>query len=280
MSQKLTAAALVLLFGHLIQSCGPGGVSPEVSGRCYPYDLKVNVDHGSMDVFWKTKCSHLISGYNVYISEQPLAADYPGVQLPPDIKPFNPTPFSGDVNPEDEYEHFDAEGLENGKKYYVSVRVVNPDGSISRPSNEVMAVCGASGEIELSIRYKSSQDGFSFEMNDYVPADDLNNDLYFFSGPDGDFLGSPVKLNGFLKDNRFARLPYQGEFGKVRDKLSKAVSDPTIDKIPIREGDWIHMRTAEGANAVIRVLGISGTGSDRKVRLFFVYNPLAGEMIF
>ena len=278
MKKVLVITAIVI--GCLLYGCGPGGVSPEVSSRCYPHDLNVNVSNASMDVYWKTKCQDLISGYNIYISDLPLATDYPGSSLPPDIRPFNLTPFSGDTNPEDEYEHYEAEGLENGRKYYVSVRVVNPDGTMSPPSNEGGAVCGPSGEIELSIRYKSSQDGYSFELDDYVPADDLNNDLYFFSGPDGDFLGSPVKLNGFLKDNRFGKLSLKGEFKDVRGNLGGVSSEPTIDKLRIQRGDWIHMRTAEGGNAFLRVLDIVGDGADRKVRLFFVYNSLAGEMIF
>lgn len=278
MRSLLVAGALMT--GCLLGGCGPGELSPEASSGCYPYDLRVDVTSGAMDVYWKTKCRELISGYNVYISPQPLVTGSPGSDSSMEAKPFNLTPYSGDTDPDDEYEHFQAEGLENGKKYYVSVRIVNPDGSLSRFSEEIGVVCGPSGEIELSIRYKSSRDGYSFELDDYVPADDLQNDLYFFSGPDGDFIGSPVKLNGFLKDNRFGKLSLKGDFKEVRSKLGRLNSEPAIDKLSIKKGDWIHMRTPEGANAFLHVLDIIGNGSDRKVRLFFVYNSLADEMIF
>ena len=278
MTRRLVYVGFVLML--LMAGCGPKKVEPETSSACYPYDLQVDVQSGTMDIYWKTSCKDIISGYNIYINENPLVEKYPTSQLPETVRPFNLTPYAGDTNPDDEYEHYIAENLEDGKKYYISVRVVNPDMTQSRPSNEVVAVTGASGEIELSIRYKSDQDGYSLVKDEYVRADDIDNDLYFFSDGEGDYLNSPVKLDGFLRRNQLRKLPYEGNFADVRDKLSGLKSEPDEEKVPVKKGDWVHLRTADGANAVIKVLEISGKGEERKVRLFFVYNPLSGEMIF
>lgn len=280
MKRRWLIGMMALVSGLLLLHCRPGKVTPEVSDGCYPFDLAVDVNSGSMDVYWLTECPGLISGYNIYISDKPLVKDNPSAALPSSVEPFNLTPFAGDLNPDDPYEHFEADGLENGRKYFVSVRVVNADGTLSKPSNEVEAVCGARGTMELSIRYKSSQDGYSFDLNEYVSAEDVNNDLYFFSGPDGDYLGSPVRLNGFLKDNRFRKLPFKGSFDDVRGRFSTLSSAPADDKLPIKKGDWIHMRTPDGANGFLQITDISGEGPDRRVRIFFVYNSLTDELVF
>jgi len=229
----------------LLVRCAPQKRLKEMPTGCYPYNVSVEVNNRQMTVTWRNKCSLLMSGYFIYISEEPLADQYPGTQLPASVKPFNQTPFPGDINPEDETEHFVAEGLENGVKYYVSVRIVNPDRTLSKPSNEVMAVCGPRGEIELSIRYKSDRDGFSFEKNTYVRADDIDNDLYFYSKDGTDYLASPNRLNGFLKTNKLKVLPFNGEFDQVRARFSALESQPDNDRVAVRRGDW-QKRSGEG----------------------------------
>ncbi|UCG62780.1 MAG: fibronectin type III domain-containing protein [Candidatus Zixiibacteriota bacterium] len=270
-------AALAMVFSG---GCGPKKTGDETSSGCRPRDLQVDVNSGTMDVYWKSNCDRLISGYNIYIAENPLVKEYPGSRLPRAVRPFNHQPYSGDTNPDDGLEHFIAEGLENGKKYYVSVRVVNPDLTVSKPSNEVMAVCGPSGEIELSVRYRSEHDGFSFERGEYVRADAVDNDVYFFSDSDGDYLNSPAKLTGFLKENLMAKLSLKGTFRDIRGKISQVTESPDEQKISVGKGDWLLLRTPEGTNAVVNVLEIAGDGQDRRIKLFFTYNPLPGEMTF
>jgi hypothetical protein len=280
MTRNLRAGVSACLVATVVAGCGPGKIEPEVSSDCYPADLRVEVNSGTMDISWKAKCSRLISGYNIYINENPIVEKYPGSELPPTIKPFNLTPYSGDTNPDDDFEHFVADKLENGRKYYVSVRVVNPDLTLSPPSREVAVVCGPSGEIDLSIRYQSDKDGYCFAKNEYVPADDLDNDLYFYSRDGVDYLNSPVRLNGFLKENHFRRLPYKGSFGEIRMRLGGMSSSPGEERIPIKAGEWLHLSTPDGANALLNVLQVYGTGSERRVKLFFVYNSYTDEMIF
>lgn len=261
-------------------SCAPKKESWESRGECYPYDARVEVNDRQMTVIWKKRCSRLMSGYNIYISTEPLVSRYPGTELPASVKPFNPTPFPGDTNPEDNLEHFEATGLKNGVKYYVSVRVVNPDRTLSKPTNEVVAVCGPRGEMELSVRYKSEHDGFSFEKNEYVRADNLENDLYFFSKNGTDYLSSPNRLDGFLRKNKFHVLPFKGTFEEIKEQFARYDTPPTQERVAIKPGDWVHMVTPEGTNALLYVKKIEGEGEKRQVRLFYAYSPLPHEAIF
>ncbi|MEW6412107.1 MAG: hypothetical protein AB1483_06475 [Candidatus Zixiibacteriota bacterium] len=280
MRRKLLLIICIVIVGCLAFGCAPKPIVEEQPTVCLARDLGVDVNTQTMDVHWKTDCASLISGFNIYISDTPLNDKYPGADLPAMVKPFNPAPYPGDTNPDDAVEHFIADGLQDGKKYYVSVRVVMPDGTVSKPSNEVVAVCGPSGEMELSIRYKSDHDGFAFSLNDYVRADDLNNDLYYFSKDGKDYLNSPVKLDGFLKANRLRRLPFRGDFNDVREMLNGITSESNEDRLEVSKGDWIHLQTPTGENAVIRVLGFSGEGSDRKIRLFYAFSPYSQEILF
>ena len=279
MKTRYSLLLLLVAVGFWL-SCGPGKVPDEAADRCYPEDLRVEVNSHMMDISWKNNCDQLISGYNIYISDEPLAAAYPGANLPGTVVPFNPASYSGDTNPDDGVEHFIAERLENGRKYYVSVRTVYPDRTLSTPSDELIAVCGPRGEIELSIRYKSNQDGFSFEQNQYVRADDSSNDLVFYSKEGEDYIDAPSRLNGFIKANRIRKTSLSGSFDEIRRPAARLEGEPTKVRVAVEKGDWLWVRTPDGTNALVKVLDIHGAGSDRKIRLFFAYSPLAGEMLF
>ncbi|GEM_PF-435864 len=260
--------------------CGPPRIEHRVSRDCVPYDLEVEVDSSTMTVMWKSGCDRLISGYNVYISESPIAGAAPDLTPGESIEPYNQAVFAGDTDPGDGIERFVAERLENGVRYYVSVRVVFPDRSLSGPSGEVSAVCGPRRDIELAARYSSEQDGFSFSRNMYVRADDLSNDLYFYSKDGRDYLASPDRLGGFLRTNRFASLPQRGEFDAVKHYLLKGAYSATADRIAVKPGDWLLIATVEKTHTLVKVLGFSGHDQRRRVRLFLAYCPAAGELLF
>jgi len=270
--------ALTLLLTGV--GCGPKKIADETTSGCYPENLLVDVNDGRMDVQWNTRCDRLISGYNIYISEEPLTEKYSGAELPGSITPFNYPVYAGDTDPDDGVEHFIAETLENGKEYYVSVRIVNPDRTMSPPSNEVLAICGPRGEIELPIRFKSDKDGYSFERNEYVRVADMANDLYFFSKDGVDYLASPSRLDGFQKENKLGKLNAKGDLAAVIAKLPKLKSDPSKDKLAVKENDWVHVRTPEGTNALVKVLDVSGKGDERTIRLFFAYTSVRDRMVF
>lgn len=261
-------------------SCGgskPGGSFP--SG-CKPYDLSVEVDSGRMIVYWKKECPRTTGGYNIYISQTPLAPEFEYKQIPPEIAPFNSAPFPGDTNPDDSIETFEALGLVDGRKYYVSVRILLPDGTQSKPTKEVLAVCGPSGEFELSIRFKSEQDGYSFSTEQFVRADNEQNDVYYYFAEGVDYLSSPKRLNGFLKDMKFKHLPFSGGLDEVKNKVRQLDSIPTEERLPIITGDWIWAMSPGKKSTLIKVLGFTGNGEERKARLFYLHSTVPDELFF
>lgn len=254
-------------------------ITEEMKVTCYPENLKVEVNNNEMKVIWQNKCDKLISGYNIYISDVPLNVTYPNRELPESIKPHNTATYAGDTNPDDGVEIYEARHLENGKKYYVSVRIVFPDRTLSKPTNEIMTVCGPRGEIELAIRYNGEHDGFSFEQNDYIKADDLNNDLYFFSKDGHDYLNSPVKLDGFLRPNKLAKLKLKGDLDHISKRLEAITVVPDQDRVEVAAGDWLWIKTVENRSALVKVLDIAGEGKDRKIKLYYAYIPISDQLI-
>ena len=239
-----------------------------------PVDVTVEVNDRSLQVAWRTEGKALISGYNIYISRVPLAA---GNDQAWAAALHNATTFAGDTNPEDSVEQYEADGLQNGVPYYVSVRTVYPDRTLSPPSPPLRAVCGPRGEIELSVRYQSERDGFSFDGNDYVRADSSENDLYFFSGDARDYLSSPSHLDGWLRQSRFAVLDVQGDLAQAQMAMSRLESPPNAERVAIAPGNWVWVRTAGGGDALVKVLALTGQGTERRVRLFFAYVPKVDE---
>ncbi|MDF1543987.1 MAG: hypothetical protein P1R58_02660 [bacterium] len=264
----------------LIAGCKPSTVSDEVPAGCVPKELTVETGNELMTVFWKPDCSQLISGYYVYISESPLFEKYGNGALPKSVEPFNHTAFAGDTEPEDGIEHFEARGLENGRKYYVSVRTVFPNITLSKSSSEQVAVCGPRGEIELSIRYKGEHDGYSFEKDRFVRADDLANDIYFHSLKGVDYLGSPEKLDGFLRRNRLTVLPFNGERETVRAKTVEAGLKAEELRVPVKVNDWVLIRLEDEKFCLVQITGFSGEGESRKIRLSFALSTVAKELLF
>lgn len=271
----------VIITAIAIVGCGPKKtvITDEMKVNCYPENLKVNVNSEEMEVVWQNNCKELISGYNIYISDVPLNVNYPGRELPESIKPHNMPTFAGDTNPDDGVEIYEAKHLENGKKYYVSVRLVFPDRTLSKPTNEIMTVCGPRGEIDLSIRYIGEHDGFSFDNNDFVRAEQLENDLYFFSKDGHDYLNSPVKLDGFLKDNKLIKLKLKGDLHHIQKRLETITEAPAEIRLEIAKGDWIWLKTPDNKSALLNVVDIYGEGKDRKIKLYYAYIPLVNELI-
>ena len=262
-------------------SCGPPAPQPETGTVRSIHDLAVDVNDRTMTVSWSVSGDALIVGYNIYITDEPLVGKYPDGNYPDHIEPFNHTPFAGDTDPSDGIEHFDALGLENGRQYYVSVRVVNADRSLSRPSEEQAAICGPRGEITLLTRFTGDNDGFSFTLNKHVRADAVENDLYFYSKDGVDYLASPSRLDGFLRATRLSAGPVLREM--VRGILDGGVlSNPQhtllrsanfVERVEVIPGSIIHVQTPEQGIAVLLVLDFEGQGEGRRAKLAYAYDP-------
>jgi len=271
----ITACALLIGI-----SCGPKLSLEKATITCIPTDMQVEVRDRAMTVSFADNCERLKAGYNIYISRESLTDKYPGTELPVSIKPFNHPVFPGDTSPEDGIEHFEATGLENGNPYYVSVRIVFPDRTLSQPSREVVAVCGPRGDLELTVRYKSAHDGFSFIDNSVVRADNSRNDVYYFTKDGDDFLASPNRLDGFLRVTNLKVLPFAGTFKEVSTKLMTQDPLPDEDHVEVKQGDWVWLITADGYSALLEVVGFEGKGELRRIKLFYAFTPSRGIPIF
>jgi hypothetical protein len=245
-----------------------------------PFGLFADVASHRATVNWKTSGGGLIGGYNIYISKDVVVGRYPDTMLPAYVQPYNSEPYPGDTNPDDSVVTYVAENLENGVIYYVSVRVIYRDGSLSMPSNEVAIVCGPRGELELPVRYSSTNDGYSFEKETYVSADSPDNDLYFYAVDDGDYLASPNRLDGFLKATKFKVVSLSA--GLKEDLKHSYVFElpPTADKVEIASGDWVWIRMPDKTSALVHVIDLVGKDKGRRAKMSFAYCPLAGQLIF
>ncbi|MBD3256995.1 hypothetical protein GF377_01085 [candidate division GN15 bacterium] len=273
--------SIVLAAALLLTGCGgPKPAADETTRVTVPVNTRVSVDDEAMRVIWNLQGDESITGYNIYISEEPLVDQYPGQYLPEEHEPWNGMPYPGDTDPDDGMIWYDATGLENGVVYHVSVRVVYPDRTLSRPSNEVQAVCGPRGEIELGIRYRTQPDGFSFVENDFVDADHVANDLYFFSQNGTDYLASPSRLDGFLRANRLMVLPLSGDFETVSAEVTGSDMSPDEDQVAVNVDDWVLMQMPDESYALLQVTGLSGTGDERRISVSYAYSPRAGEIFF
>lgn len=271
--KRLILTVCVALLGL---SCGgKREVAKEEGPTVRAVDVRVEPDHRKLTVIWEKQGEGMISGYNIYISQSPLASV--SGPYPP---PFNPMPFPGDTDHSDNLEHFEATEIDEGRIYYVTVRVVYPDGALSAPSNEVMTAAGGRGEITLGMRYNAERDGFSFAGNDFVKADDLTNDIYYYNAAGSHFLASPIRLNGFLRNSRLYRFPVQGTLDDVRPVLDAYSGRPADDRVEISSGDWVLVRTDNNTHALVNVRSVVGSGPDALVELWYAYCSIPQLLLF
>ena len=273
---RLLAAALIT--ATILGGCGPKTVipepmTPEQKAQCEVSNLQVESDNRQLTVSWVSKCTELISGYNIYINPRPFDPEKP-------FAPHNQTPYPGDTDPDDGRIMYVAEGLQNSVRYYISVRVVYADQSLSKATAEIVATCGPRGRIELAIRYSGQPDGYSFSQERIVEADELSNDVYFFSQDGVDYLDAPTRLDGFLRKSRLVRLPVRGSFREVASYLAMNSATPESDRVEVHSGDWILLRTPESHHVLLQIEGFSGSGQSRRVRLSYAYSGIADEIIF
>ena len=151
----------------------------------------------------------------------------------------------------------------------------------SPPTRQIQAVPGGRGEMMLGVRYDSENDGFSFANNETVRANDAANDLYFVSVGGVNYLASPTRLDGFQRSTTLLVLPYSGSFEEVSEQVMAKKPEATEERVIVADGDWILLRTADGAHTLLNVRSITGaTDDDREITLFYAYCPLRGRLFF
>lgn len=250
---KVRLAIFILMLTTL--SCQPPKDKGEVNRGMVPFNLNATMNDGGFEIAWQCDIKGNISGYNIYASEHSLEKSHPDGIYPVDVKPVNHPVFPGDTDASDGVEHYLTAGLENGQRYFVTVRTVYPDHTLSDPAPEIVVIPGPSGIITMTERFKGDNDGFSFEKNRTASADAVLNDLFFQVQNGSKYLASPTRLDGFLNQTLLVRLPYKGEYHEVKRLVNQGDQSPSRDRVEVSAGDWVLARLASGKHVLISVSG-------------------------
>lgn len=240
-------------------------------GKSVPVNLVVDPASRSLRARWQVDSKTPPAAFNIYIV--PKGREDGAV-------PFNAEPYLGDTNPDDSVVEYSAVGLMNGIEYSVWVELLFADGSKSSRSDIVQVVCAPRGEIVLRIRHKYQPDGFSFSQGRYVNARDTANDLYYFSKDSIDYLCSPARLDGFLKDNAFAILPHKGTLKEVATLVPQFSDLASTDRVLVKPGQWILVRLPDATHALVKIVSVTGTNNERKVKLYYAYSAVVNAFFF
>jgi len=268
------------LIATVVVSCGPPKsvtVSPppsqptEKPQPCIPRDLTLDSTASRYALIaWDPGCpqERIMRGFNIYASASPLVVRFPDTILPSSIRPFNRDVYPGDTLGNPKRETYALENIPNAVRQYVHVRVVYTDGSLSLPSNEIEVICYQQGRVELAASFSGSQDGFSFRKDVYCRANDLDNDVYFYSKDGDGFLCSPSRLG---QVNRTSKL-YPAGKGQLPAALGQPSGQPT-DRMQIRPYQDLIVETADGDIVGIRIRKIDTAGPAPKLVFEYLLRP-------
>ncbi|MEZ5358818.1 MAG: hypothetical protein R3F48_08280 [Candidatus Zixiibacteriota bacterium] len=271
---KFTLSFLsVLLIFCLLVSCGPKTQAPadEMAKRCTPKDLKIEQTGSHLvKIGWNPGCpgTRIMQGFNIYASAEPLVKRYFGREMPDNIKPYNDKVYPGALDASQDREYFDFENIQLGQLYYVHVRVVNSDGSLSLPTNEIEVICFPQGTLDLAVSYSGNEAGFSFVTDTYCGTDDVINDLYFFSKDGKDFLCSPSRISEVNRQNKIYVAGKAASLGGTEN--IGPVGSP-LEKTELIPGTVYIIETEDGHFAKLRLVQMKGSGNERRAEFEYFY---------
>jgi hypothetical protein len=264
----------------VVVSCGPPksvtiplppSQPTEEPQPCIPRNLTLDSTSSKYALIaWDPGCpqERIMRGFNIYVSTSPLATRFPDTLLPSSIQPFNKDIYPGDTLGNPKRETYALENIPNAVRQYVHVRVVYTDGSLSLPSNEIEVICYQQGRVELEASFSGAQDGFNFRKGGYCRADDLDNDVYFYSKDGDNFLCSPSRLG---QVNRVSELFPAGE-GHPPDSLGRPTGQPR-DRLQMRPDQNLIIETADGDIVGIRIWKTDTTGAAPKLAFEYLLRP-------
>lgn len=264
----------------LVIGCGPPRQTGQLAvSECAPTNLTVQANDSTLYLKWDTNCPDNIalSGYSIYVEESSIHEKYGQLSLPKKIERYNQLLYPGDTDPITSYETMTINNLANGIEYFVSIRTVFPDNTMTVSSNEVPVMCRPEGEFELAFRFTGKNDGFSFKTGQAVRADGEQNDLFFFHKEGFDFIASPTRLNGFIRESKLYSL------GKTKDIYQYPELEldfEPVDKIPVIVGESYLILTADGTYTKIRIENASGVNKERKLKIKYIYQTVKDLMRF
>jgi hypothetical protein len=274
MIRHLWRGAIVLVASLIILSCAPKPRQELVTEeKCVPVGLTLDSTASSYALIaWNPGCPGLriLRGFNIYVSPIPLTEKYPGNRLPDDVHPYNGEIYPGDTLGNPQWETYAIEDLDNATQYYVHVRDLYTDGTLSPPSNELPLVVYARGAFTLAPSFTGDHDGFDFSAAEYCRADAPENDIYFYNKDNEDFLCSPARLGPVNRDTKIYSV---GTGAPPKDWAAMKPDDKFTDRASIRKGAVYILITADGYPVKLEVESATGNDDDRKITFDYIYKP-------
>lgn len=230
------------------------------------YDLKVINGDGMATILWNSekRAGQPILGYNIYISRK-ANPDLTEVQ------PFNTAPYPGDTDGDISLETFEAVHLENGVEYFVFVRSVGLDGTESEPTGVLSFVPRKEGTFVLKQNFQANESGFDFGNGVSIAARSEGNDIYFYSKPGENGLGSPKRLGGLLRKSLFMDLGAKIDFDKM--DLIDIKNFSGREKLVIHSGHVYIVKTQGNCFGKLKVESIRGRQGQKEVVIRYCFQP-------
>lgn len=230
------------------------------------HDLEVINGDGMATIVWSSekRAGQPILGYNIYISRK----------ANPDlteVRAFNTTPYPGDTDGDISLETFEAMPLENGVEYFVFVRSVGLDGTESEPTGVLSFVPRKEGIFVLKQNFQVNESGFDFGKGVSIAARSEGNDIYFYSKPGENGLGSPKRLGGLLRKSLFMHLGTKTDFDELNSFKTENFSGR--EKLVIHPGHVYIVKTRENCFGKLKVESIRGRQGQKEVVIRYCFQP-------
>ncbi len=250
---------LVLISAVLLTiiHCAPAPRVDERPERPLPVASNLQVTYRGEDALleWQTnrQSEDLLSGYNIYISAEERIRDLPPSSDKLQSRLWRGVTYPGDTEPRTDVESAEISGLEYGTRYFIHVRTVGVNGAIGPPSPEISVIPRPEGECTLTPRFSGGEDGYHFAAQEYVPARDIQNDLYLYVRQDSIFAASPHRLN---PANRARTLYHLGSAGSIAGFPQVENLGPGQETVYLVEGHGYLLVTPEQYHVKFRVQDI------------------------
>jgi len=276
--RPIVSAISIMAFAGLITSCGPKPPTTDApkDTRCFPDNLVIDSTGSNYALLaWDPGCPgvRILRGFNIYASPVPLVSEYPGTDVPPTVMPVNAQVYPGDTLGNPTRETFALEDIENAVAYYVHVRAVYSDGTLSPPTGEIRLVTFAQGRFVLRESYTGSNDGFSIVTGESCRTDDLVNDLYFYHKDGQDFLCSPIRIGDVYRNTRI----YPAGPKAPENWADMKPDDRFKERVPVEPDGVYILILDEGYPAKLEVRSIEGIGDSRTITFDYIYKPSVVE---
>jgi hypothetical protein len=131
--------------------------------------------------------------------------------------------------------------------------------------------------LTLCPRFSDCDEGYSFRLDNPVPADSEDNDLYIYATENEVFLASPSRIDRSLRRTLFADL---GTSKSLDDHPSLNSELDGEEKIPVQQGHSVALIMEGNRIAKLRPMRIDRVDGRVLVEFEYVYQPIAGESSF